>query len=159
MAPYFLTLALYAGLLWGSEMKTYNYFYSPTTNAFYPSDLRERYESAGAWPVNAIGVEDSVFSIFTGKPPVGKVRGALNGNPAWLDIPELTAEQITAAANSRKAQLISEATQVIAPMKDASDGGYIDDVDKPKLVEWQKYRYALTKVDTTNPVWPEQPTE
>ncbi|MFT2716469.1 tail fiber assembly protein, partial [Enterobacter sp. 01-M-05-SI-ECC] len=29
--------------------------------------------------------------------------------------------------------------------------------DKPKLAAWQKYRYALTKVDPAKPVWPEMP--
>ncbi|MDM3169406.1 tail fiber assembly protein [Citrobacter freundii] len=55
--------------------------------------------------------------------------------------------------------LIAEASQIIAPLKDASDGGYIDDADKPKLTAWQKYRYALTKVDPAKPVWPEKPAE
>ncbi|WP_422613948.1 hypothetical protein [Citrobacter portucalensis] len=25
------------------------------------------------------------------------------------------------------------------------------------MTAWQKYRYALTKVDLANPVWPEMP--
>ncbi|MFK8926525.1 tail fiber assembly protein [Enterobacter sp. 04-C-01-SI_S15] len=33
----------------------------------------------------------------------------------------------------------------------------MDDADKPKLAAWQKYRYALTKVDPAKPVWPEMP--
>ncbi|CNI78844.1 tail assembly chaperone gp38 [Yersinia pekkanenii] len=32
-------------------------------------------------------------------------------------------------------------------MRDAKDGGYIDDEDIPRLTAWQKYRYTLTKVD------------
>ncbi|MDU1700615.1 MAG: tail fiber assembly protein, partial [Citrobacter freundii] len=44
-------------------------------------------------------------------------------------------------------------------LKDASDGGYIDDADRPILIAWQKYRYDLTKVDLAKPVWPTKPTE
>ncbi|MDX7147602.1 tail fiber assembly protein [Citrobacter portucalensis] len=64
------------------------------------------------------------------------------------------------AANAeKKSALLTEASQVIAPLKDALDGDYIDDSDKPVLTAWQKYRYELTKVDPVNPVWPSKPAE
>lgn len=52
-------------------------------------------------------------------------------------------------ATAKKAELIAEATVVIAPLADAKAGGYIDDADIPRLTEWQRYRYALTKVDVS----------
>lgn len=58
---------------------------------------------------------------------------------------------------SLKSTLIAEATSTIAPLQDAKDGGYIDDEDIPVLTAWQKYRYALTKVDPSKPAWPERP--
>lgn len=61
------------------------------------------------------------------------------------------------AANQARARLIAEATSIISPLKDALDGGYIDESDKPVLIAWQKYRYALTRVDAEKPVWPEKP--
>ena len=62
------------------------------------------------------------------------------------------------AANvEKKSALLTEASQVIAPLKDALDGGYIDDADKPVLTAWQKYRYELTKVNAEKPIWPESP--
>ena len=45
--------------------------------------------------------------------------------------------------------LLAEATTIIAPLADAQAGGYIDDADVPRLAEWQRYRYKLTKVDTS----------
>lgn len=42
-------------------------------------------------------------------------------------------------------------------MKDALDGGYIDDADKRRLVAWQKYRYDLSKVTQENQEWPAKP--
>lgn len=54
-----------------------------------------------------------------------------------------------AEAERKKNALLTEATAIIAPMADAQAGGYIDDVDVPRLAEWQRYRYKLTKVDTS----------
>lgn len=49
----------------------------------------------------------------------------------------------------QKNALLAEATAIIAPLADAQAGGYIDDADVPRLAEWQRYRYKLTKVDTS----------
>lgn len=54
-----------------------------------------------------------------------------------------------AKAEQQKAALLTEATAIIAPLADAQAGGYIDDADVPRLTEWQRYRYKLTKVDTS----------
>lgn len=50
-----------------------------------------------------------------------------------------------------------EARQIIEPLKYAADGGYIDDADKPRLIEWQRYLYVLSKVDPSKPARPEKP--
>jgi hypothetical protein len=52
-------------------------------------------------------------------------------------------------ATDKKSELIGEASVVIAPLADANTGGYIDESDIPILSEWQRYRYALTKVDVS----------
>lgn len=70
-----------------------------------------------------------------------------------------TEEQLFEQVSAQKQALISEATVIIDPLKDALDGGYIYDADKPRLTEWQKYRYEVTKVDPGKPVWPPKPTE
>jgi len=64
------------------------------------------------------------------------------------------------AATELKAILIRTASETIAPMKDALDGGYIEESDKQVLLDWQKYRYALTKIDIStapNIEWPKVP--
>lgn len=66
-------------------------------------------------------------------------------------------ESIVVSNTQQKAALILEASSYIAPLVDARDGGYIDDADIPLLSSWQKYRYALTKVDPSQPEWPERP--
>lgn len=63
-------------------------------------------------------------------------------------------------AEQKKTALLAEATTIIAPLVDAQAGGYIDDADVPRLAEWQRFRYKLTKVDTSNaPIinWPARP--
>ncbi|EKN4209773.1 tail fiber assembly protein [Yersinia ruckeri] len=77
-----------------------------------------------------------------------------------LTNPPPTHDDLVAEAERKKAALLAEASSVIAPLADALAGGYIDAVDEPRLVAWQKYRYALTKVDiSTAPdiEWPLKP--
>lgn len=54
-----------------------------------------------------------------------------------------------AEAEQQKTALLAEAAAIIAPLADAQAGGYIDDTDVPRLTEWQRYRYKLTRVDTS----------
>lgn len=136
------------------------YFYSASKNAFYPEILKGRYEENAGWPDDAVAVSEEIFNRFLNTPPEGKCRVAGDdGLPSWGNIPLPTVEENIAAVTAKKQELISEASLIIAPLKDAFDGGYIDDADKLKLIAWQKYRYALTKVDPAKPVWPEKPAE
>lgn len=134
-----------------------NYLYSPTTNAFYLAADTERYKQCGTLPDDATTVEDEVFILYS-KEPTGKRRVAgTDGLPAWADTPPLTSEQQAAIFSANKNLLLAEASQNIAPMKDAMDGGYIDDADKRRLITWQKYRYDLSKVTQQIQKWPTKP--
>ncbi|ENI5904640.1 TPA: tail fiber assembly protein [Citrobacter freundii] len=120
--------------------------------------LQTEYQASGMWPDDGVDVSKEMSDEFSGQPPEGKKLGVgVDNMPAWVDIPPPTQEELTAVAAQKKAALLAEASAIIAPLRDASDGSYIDEADKPKLAAWQKYRYALTKVDTFNPVWPEKP--
>ncbi|HEE9989001.1 TPA: tail fiber assembly protein, partial [Citrobacter freundii] len=131
------------------------YKYCPETNMFYPYALHDEYSATGAWPENGHDAVEAIFAEFTSQPPEGKTRIAgPDGLPAWGDIPPHTPEQTQQLAMHKKSILLAEASAVIAPLLDAKDGGYIDDNDIPVLVAWQKYRYALTKVNPDKPVWP-----
>lgn len=138
-----------------------DYQYSAKNNAFFPAANLSAYEAAG-WDLSDLKevTNDQFLEFTTDRAVDGLVRIAgSDGLPVWAEIPPRTAEELEADALSRKAALIAQATQIIDPLKDALDGGYIDDEDKPKLVAWQKYRYALTKVDAANPTWPAVPAE
>lgn len=132
--------------------------YSKTTNAFYLMESKENYIAARTWQSDIEVVEDAIAEEFMQSPPTGKVRIAgEDGMPAWADVPPPTEELLIISATEKRQALINEASRIIAPLKDASDGGYIDDMDKPKLIAWQQYRYALTKVDPKKPEWPAKP--
>ena len=80
--------------------------------------------------------------------------------PAWIDSPPLTQYELFNIAEQQKIKLISEASIIIEPMVDAKNGGYIEKEDIKRLDLWQRYRYALTKVDislTPNIEWPQKP--
>ena len=134
--------------------------YLYVNNLAYPYELKSLYVEKGEWPEEkGVDIDEVIFrEYFYDTPPEGKYRCVgEDGLPAWADIPPPTVEELTAAATRKIATLRAEADSIIAPLKDALDGGYIDDSDKLKLTEWQKYRYALTKVDPTKPVWPTKP--
>lgn len=84
-----------------------------------------------------------------------------NGS-AWVtDAKALRAADV-AEAEQKKSALLTEATAIIVPLADAQTGGYIDNADLPRLAEWQRYRYKLTKVDTNTAPdisWPPPPEE
>ncbi len=72
----------------------------------------------------------------------------------WLDgqwVTDTSAQHAAAVseAETKKISLLAEASTIIAPLSDALAGGYITDEDSKKLLAWQKYRYSLTKVDTS----------
>ncbi|EOF7608125.1 tail fiber assembly protein [Citrobacter freundii] len=71
-----------------------------------------------------------------------------NGSQWMTDLKAQHAADVMAAEQTKTA-LLAEATAIIAPLADAQAGGYIDDADVPRLAEWQRYRYKLTKVDTS----------
>lgn len=78
-----------------------NYYYSPSENAFFLYALKGRYDAAGSWPTDAVGVSDDVFFEYgLGLPPAGKERAAVNGMPGWVDIPARSTTTSDASATS-----------------------------------------------------------
>lgn len=134
-----------------------NKFYN---GSFYLFTLKEVYEEAGTWPVNGADVDDETMEIYTGVAPKGKTLGAnKDGNPAWIDIPPLSAEQQIVQAEQKRATLRSNADKEIAWRQDAFDAGIAATEETAALSEWKKYRVLLMRVDTEKPVWPTPPGE
>lgn len=136
------------------------YFFSEKTNSFYPETMKNDYLEAGTLPNDIVLVDIDVFKEFTQEPPEDKMRGAKDGFPVWIDIPPLEKSKLSSIAEQHKIELINKATNIIAPMADALNGGYIDDKDIERLDKWQRYRYALTKIDISlapDIEWPQRP--
>lgn len=76
-----------------------DYVFSATTLAFYPVELQEVYEQSGKWPSDALPVTNETYLEFL-SPPEGKMRGALNGLPVWVDIPAPPNSELRKAALS-----------------------------------------------------------
>ncbi|MBJ9238942.1 hypothetical protein I5488_07890 [Citrobacter braakii] len=80
-----------------------NKFYN---GSFYLFAMKEVYEEAGTWPVNGADIGDETMAIYTGVVPQGKMLGSdKNGNPAWVDIPPLSTEQLVAIMEQKKGKL------------------------------------------------------
>ncbi|HEO9383617.1 TPA: tail fiber assembly protein [Citrobacter freundii] len=145
-----------------------------------PGEINEgftvcRTEDGKAWKVVVDHRGETVYSTTTGEKVIITMPGEYpkdtttlapatpydkwNGSLWVTDLKALHAADVMAAEQTKTA-LLSEATAIIAPLADAQAGGYIDDVDVPRLTEWQRYRYSLTKVDTStapNLIFPPKP--
>lgn len=122
--------------------------------------MKNDYIEAGTLPSDIVLVNAGVFQEYTQEPPEGKMRGAKDGLPVWIDIPPLAQSELSSIAEQRKMELINKATNIIDPMADALNGGYIDAKDIGRLDKWQRYRYELTKIDISlapDIEWPQKP--
>ncbi|WP_272684628.1 tail fiber assembly protein [Providencia sp. PROV130] len=137
-----------------------NYYYSASTNAFYPVSLEQDYIDASTFPSDAMLVENAVFEEFT-RVNSGKVRATNEkGLPVWIEAPEPTQTELIAEAEYQKQALLTEATAAIAPLQDAVDLGIATDEERGQLKKWKNYRVLINRVDTSiapNINWPEKP--
>lgn len=110
---------------------------------------------------NLIVVSNEELSTYwRQEPPVGKMLGAANGRPAWVDLPPSTHEELVASANAKKSQLKLVADSEIEWRQDAVNDGSASDREIADLAAWRKYRVALMRVDTSKAPdieWPDMP--
>lgn len=140
------------------------YFYSAQTNAFYPLELKDYYESAGTLPNDALEVSDDVFYEYS-EAPEGKYRQAgPDGLPVWKNIPPLTQQEKIEAAEAEKQSRIDQANEFMNskqwPGKAAI--GRLKSAELSLYNLWLDYLDALEATDTSNApniVWPIPPEE
>ncbi|WP_370906165.1 tail fiber assembly protein [Citrobacter koseri] len=139
------------------------YIYSPSHNAFYLAVLKAEYELSDNWPEDGVEISDDLFIKYTSTPPDGKERGVdSDGMPCWVDLPEPTTEELIAAAESKRQQLINEANTCINnkqwPGKAAI--GRLKGEELSQYNLWLDYLDALEAVDTSSAPdinWPVPP--
>lgn len=134
-------------------------FFSPTTCGFYAAELKENFVASGTWPADAVEISAAEYAEFKSPPPSGKMLGAADGKPAWVDIPAPTQEELIAVAEQQKLQLRITADSEISWRQDAVDTEIATDKETSELAAWKKYRVLLMRVDTTKPDWPTPPAQ
>lgn len=134
-----------------------NYLYSPSENNFPLVATAESYRAAGTLPDDCVPVSDEIFNEYAGTPPAGKMRGPVDGMPAWVDVPELTDEQSKSIADTERVRLRAITDSEINWRQDAVDADIATDEETTALGAWKKYRVLLMRVDTAAPVWPSLP--
>lgn len=137
------------------------YYFSASNLGFYAGGLKVSfYDPAGAWPDDCLKLTDDEFMQYSGQAPEGKILGAdKKGNPAWVDAPKPTKEELTEQAQLMKAQLMTEAAAKIAPLQDAVDEEMATDSEIAELSAWKKYRVLVNRIDTSSSKidWPVKP--
>jgi len=138
-----------------------NFYYSATTNAFYPAALRADYDAAGTWPDDAQTLSDRCYQHLINGQSEGKIIVANeHSQPVLADPPAPSAEEIIARAESQKVKLMQEAENVIAPLSRAVKLGIATPEETEWLKQWEIYTVLLSRIDTSDPaniVWPDMP--
>lgn len=138
-----------------------NFYFSPSTSSFYPEELMDSYKESGTLPEDLIPVSDDIFLIYSGVPPVGKMRGASSDRqPVWVDTPAQPREQQIALAEENKQTLIAEVHTKTQVLQTKLTLGRIKDDEKALLNAWLDYLDLLEAVDTSTAPdieWPVKP--
>lgn len=142
---------------WGINM-TERYFYSATTNGFYPYSLFENYRSAGSWPEDAVEISERWYSYLLDGMCAGKIINANeDGQPVLSEPTPPTEQELRAVNEVRKVRLMQEAGEKIDILQDAVELGISTEEEEKSLIAWRGYRVQLSRVAPDNPVWPELP--
>lgn len=136
-------------------------FFSATTLWFYSETDKAKYEAGIGWPSDAVRISDDDWICYAQPAPDGFMLGAdESGKPSWLNMPAPTAEEITAIADARKAQLRADADAIIAPLQDAVSLNIATEEEAARYDSWRQYRVMLSRIDTSQALtieWPERP--
>lgn len=138
-----------------------NYYYSASTNAFYPLEMKQDYEAANSWPDDAKKITEKRYYLLMQGQSNGKVIGPDKyGEPVLTDPAPPSQEQLIYEADAKKALLMQEVNDAIAPLQDAVEFKTATDDEISRLNAWRKYRILLNRVDCSNAPdisWPEVP--
>ncbi|HAE8104305.1 TPA_asm: tail fiber assembly protein, partial [Salmonella enterica subsp. indica serovar 45:a:e,n,x] len=66
-------------------------------------------------------------------------------------------EELRQQAEAKKVKLLEEAESVITPLARAVKLGIATDEERQRLEVWEQYSVLVSRVDTSDPDWPEKP--
>jgi len=127
-----------------------NYYWSKTTNSFYPASMLDAYKTAGTFPTDAALIDDTIFETYAGKAPDGETRGSdETGNPAWVAIKPIEVPFVTQAERA-----LSDARTYVQ-----NNFIYLGETPTQDWIDYQKALIAITNgTDTKSKVLPSAPT-
>lgn len=138
-------------------------YFIPSVPTFIP----ESWKSDGTytkenWPSDAVLVtEEEAAEYWMTTPPDGKKLGAVDGKPAWVDIPPRTREELIKDAENERKRLLANADKIMIDWRTELMLGEISDDNRDKLSAWLSYKNQVKAVDvTTDPEhvsWPVPP--
>ena len=70
---------------------------------------------------------------------------------------QYTDEELKRQAEEKKKALLVEADAAIAPLERAVRLGMATDDEKRRIEAWERYSVMVSRVDTSNPEWPDKP--
>ena len=115
-----------------------SYYYSKTTNSFYPKEFKKSYISANSWPADATPVSDEVFKTFSGNPPPCMVRGFDNdGMPTWCEKETPTDIENINVENFWVTSELARIRDEIEKLQDSDRSAF------GTISEWRAYRKAV----------------
>jgi len=140
---------------------TKNWAFSPSNTAFYSYTLKDLFDAAETWPIDAVDISDDVRGQFW-VAPEGKILGAVDGMPAWVDAPPPTHEEAVISAKQKKQALLDEATSKITIWQTKLlMGRKLSDSESAQLNVWMDYIDTVTAIEPENAPqinWPEKPS-
>lgn len=137
------------------------YIFNTKNFTFSPISLKSVYEEAGTWPEGK-EVSEETFLKFLGIPPEGKVLGAKNGLPIWVDRPAVSKERLKEVAEQKVSILSKETQSKINVIQYAIELEMATEEETEKLPELKKYMVLLSRVSQQKGYpetieWPETP--
>uniref|UniRef100_UPI001E5B391A tail fiber assembly protein n=1 Tax=Citrobacter amalonaticus TaxID=35703 RepID=UPI001E5B391A len=124
-------------------------FFSPTTCGFYAAELKENFVASGTWPADAVEISAAEYDEFKSPPPSGKMLGAADGMPVWVNAPAKTQAELVAEAEQARQQLIDSAMSSISVIQlKLQAGRTLTEEETIKLNAVLDYIDAVNAVDT-----------
>ncbi|EFS5601890.1 TPA: tail fiber assembly protein [Escherichia coli] len=142
--------------------KTVAYFV-PSLLSFIPASWKsDGTYSENTWPEDATEVSnEDAEKYWRVTPPAGKILGAKNSKPVWVDIPTPTYDELLAAAERYRQHLLNQADATMLDWRTELMLGEISDANRAKLSAWLAYKNEVKEADVTidpeNVNWPVPP--
>lgn len=133
------------------------YFYSASTASFYLSSIHDFI------PDDKVEISQKEYlSLLAGQESGKTIQPNKNGKPVLVDPPAPTSQQLAIQAESKRADLMAEATVAINPLQDAVDLEEATAEEVTQLKKWKSYRVALNRLDMSKApdiAWPQTPQQ